>query len=56
MVAEVNLYWVIYQNCSKTPVDIPGAQEALNEWRLEWKFLFGKILFSSPFSCQTHSS
>ena len=43
MVAEVNLYWIIYESCSKVPVDLPSTQAALHEWRQEWKFLFGEI-------------
>jgi hypothetical protein len=44
MVAEINLYWVIYECCSTMPVDLPRTQAALHEWRQEWKFLFGRIL------------
>lgn len=40
MVAEVNLYWIIYESCLKVPVDLPSTQAALHEWRQEWKFLF----------------
>ncbi|RQM06708.1 hypothetical protein DH86_00004281 [Scytalidium sp. 3C] len=43
MVAEINLYWIIYESCSAIPVDVAGTQAALHEWRQEWKFLFGKI-------------
>ena len=41
MVAEVNLYWIIYQSCSNLPVDLPKTQAALHEWKQEWRFLFG---------------
>ena len=44
MVAEVNLYWIIYESCSAVQVDLPKTQAALHEWRQEWKFLFGKHL------------
>lgn len=47
MVAEVNLYWIIYTYCSKMPVDLPKSQEALHEWKQEWKFLFGMIALST---------
>ena len=44
MVAEVMLYWIIYESCSSVQVDLPKTQAALHEWRQEWKFLFGKSL------------
>ncbi|PMD53975.1 uncharacterized protein K444DRAFT_646379 [Hyaloscypha bicolor E] len=40
MVAEVMLYWIIYESCSTAQVDLPKTQAALHEWRQEWKFLF----------------
>ncbi|KAH8763478.1 hypothetical protein F5882DRAFT_453327 [Hyaloscypha sp. PMI_1271] len=40
MVAEVMLYWIIYESCSAAQVDLPKTQSALREWRQEWKFLF----------------
>jgi len=40
MVAEVNLYWIIYENCSVTSVDLPKTQAALHTWKEEWKWLF----------------
>lgn len=46
MVAEVMLYWIIYESCSTAQVDLPKTQTALHEWRQEWKFLFGR---SFPF-------
>jgi hypothetical protein len=41
MVAEVNLYWIIYESCSRGTVDVPGTQAVLDTWKQEWKFLFG---------------
>jgi hypothetical protein len=43
MVAEIDLYWIIYESCAALPVDLPKTQAALHEWRQEWKFLFGTI-------------
>lgn len=40
MVAEVNLYWIIYESCSAAIVDVPGTQVLFNSWKQEWKFLF----------------
>lgn len=48
MVAEVNLYWIIYESCSKATVDLPSTQAALQEWKHEWKFLFGQIILTIP--------
>jgi hypothetical protein len=44
MVAEVNLYWCMYENCSGLRVDLPKAQTALNSWKQEWKFVLGWFL------------
>lgn len=41
MVAEINLYWIIYESCSLPTVDVPATQALLNSWRQEWKYLFG---------------
>jgi hypothetical protein len=43
MVAEVNLYWIIYTHCSNMVVDLPKTQATLHEWKQEWKFLFGML-------------
>ena len=49
MVAEVNLYWIIYESCSTAQVDLPQTQALLHEWNQEWKFLFGNLLPRSTF-------
>jgi len=41
MVAEINLYWIMYESCSAVPVDLPKTQAALYAWKQEWKFIFG---------------
>ncbi|PVH99483.1 hypothetical protein DM02DRAFT_594183 [Periconia macrospinosa] len=38
MVAEVNLYWVMYQHCS-TSVDLSKTQPTLDTWKSDWEFL-----------------
>lgn len=48
MVAEVNLYWIIYESCSRGSVDVPGTQSRLSAWKNEWKFLFGRFVVLSP--------
>lgn len=45
MIAELNLYWIIYEHyvpASAFPagIDLPKAQDALAAWRREWAFLF----------------
>ncbi len=43
IVAEINLYWVIFENCSGVTVNLPNTQAALHTWKQEWGFLFGKL-------------
>ncbi|KAF2636671.1 hypothetical protein P280DRAFT_552840 [Massarina eburnea CBS 473.64] len=38
MVAEVHLYWIMYQSCS-VPIDLPKTQAVLHTWKDEWGFL-----------------
>ena len=45
MVAEVNLYWIIYEKCSSASVDLPATQATLHAWKQEWSTLFGNGLF-----------
>jgi hypothetical protein len=42
MVAEIQLYWVLYENCCLGPVDLPKAQSALSKWRQSWKSVLGE--------------
>lgn len=48
MVAEINLYWIIYESCSAVFVDLPEAQAALHAWKQEWELLFGTLLYLNP--------
>jgi hypothetical protein len=41
MVAEVQLYWILYENCCLGDVDLPKAQSALQQWRQTWKIVLG---------------
>lgn len=40
MVAEVNLYWTLYDNAIASAVNLPQAQAALQSWKHVWTFLF----------------
>lgn len=40
IVAEISLYWIIYENCCNQSVDLPKVQAALRAWKSEWDFLF----------------
>lgn len=40
MVAEVLLYWIIYQECVGAEVVLPRGQAALKRWKSDWSFLF----------------
>lgn len=42
MVAEVKLYWITYVHCTHPVIDTGAADAALQSWRAEWDFLFGK--------------
>ncbi|EXJ60252.1 hypothetical protein A1O7_04404 [Cladophialophora yegresii CBS 114405] len=39
MVAEIQLYWILYENCCLGDVDLPKAQSALQQWRQTWKLV-----------------
>lgn len=41
MVAEVFLYWVLYESFSG-PVDLPKTQAALQAWKSEWQYVFDR--------------
>lgn len=41
MVAEVFLYWIIYESCN-SPRDLPQTQSALQTWKSEWQFLLNQ--------------
>lgn len=40
MAAEVKHYWIIYNNCCGTDVDLVDAKSALQAWQREWAALF----------------
>ncbi|KIW02086.1 hypothetical protein, variant [Verruconis gallopava] len=41
MVAEVNLYWIIYEQCTGSTLDLPKVQASLHEWKKQWSFVLG---------------
>lgn len=45
MVAEINLYWIIYEQCITSQVDLPKAQTALFQWKKDWNFVLGMLLY-----------
>jgi hypothetical protein len=42
MVAEVQLYWIIYNKCSLAKNDLVDTKLALEAWQREWIRLFSK--------------
>ena len=42
MVAEVKLYWIIYEKCSGTHVDLADTKAILQAWKQDWSNLFSK--------------
>lgn len=45
MVAEIYLYWTIYEHCIATTVKLPRAQAALKSWKDEWNTLLNEPRF-----------
>lgn len=43
MVAEIHLYWIIYEQCTSSQVDLPKAQAALSLWKKDWNFVLGML-------------
>jgi hypothetical protein len=52
MVAEINLYWIIYEQCTSSQVDLPKAQTALFQWKKDWNFVLGTYIIEGgvPFT------
>jgi len=46
MVAEVKLYWVVYEKCCGLQVSVADTKAALKAWQEDWAALFGKIIES----------
>jgi hypothetical protein len=42
MIAELQLYWVMYQGCRDGPADLAATVEELHKWRQRWDFLYGE--------------
>ncbi|KAM0259822.1 hypothetical protein ACHAPA_010568 [Fusarium lateritium] len=42
MVAEVQLYWVIYSQCGAALIDLSSAKVALQAWQQDWMALFNE--------------
>lgn len=40
IVAEIELYWIIHEQCYVRNLDLREVQAALRNWREEWAFLF----------------
>ncbi|KAM0344498.1 hypothetical protein ACHAPU_007471 [Fusarium lateritium] len=42
MVAEVQLYWVIYCQCGAAQIDLTSAKAAIQAWQQDWLALFNE--------------
>lgn len=40
MVAEVELYWIIYNKCGRPQIDLEDTKLALQSWQREWTGLY----------------
>lgn len=41
MVAEIYLYWTVYENLIEDTVDLLKSVSALQSWKREWEFVIG---------------
>jgi hypothetical protein len=44
MGAEVQLYWIIYNECGIAQSDLAGTKLALQAWQQDWMVLFSKSI------------
>lgn len=51
MVAEGNLYWILYEDCCLQEPDLPKIQAHLHVWRQEWRFVLGWVPHSHSRPC-----
>jgi hypothetical protein len=42
MVAEVNLYWLLYDTCCRGQFEVPTFQAAIKHWRQSWQLILGR--------------
>jgi hypothetical protein len=52
MVAEVKLYWIIYEKCCGPHVDLTEMKANLQAWKQDWATLFGGF-FHFATICET---
>ena len=50
MVAEIYLYWTVYEHLIEESVDLLRSVAALQAWRRRWEFVLGKA-FLVDFIC-----
>ena len=43
MVAEIHLYWIVYEHLLEEPVDLLKSVAALQAWRRKWEFVLGML-------------
>lgn len=48
MVAEIYLYWTVYQNTSGGSIDLLKAIAHLQDWKKEWQFVLGMHITTNP--------
>lgn len=56
MVAEVKLYWIVYEKCCGSQVNMADTKSALKAWQEDWAALFGKSAYSLPRMSLTRSA
>lgn len=45
MVAEIYLYWTVYEHLIQESVDLLKSVAALQDWRRKWEFVLGMLHF-----------
>ena len=43
MVAEIYLYWTVYEHLIQESVDLLNSVAALQDWRRKWEFVLGML-------------
>ena len=50
MVAEIHLYWAVYENLMRESVDLLKSVSSLHTWRRKWEFVLGMKALDWSFS------
>jgi len=54
MVAEIYLYWTVYEHLIEESVDLLKSVAALQAWRKRWEFVLGETFHADTFCLPRH--